>query len=74
MMNTVITKLSRAVPKALTELTTLGRTLKNRASDVLAYFDRPGTSNGPTEAICESGSGWSGTGRSGWMSVVSNRV
>ncbi|MBB5832493.1 ABC-type transport system substrate-binding protein [Brachybacterium aquaticum] len=27
-----------------------------------------------SEAICESGSGWSGTGRSGWMSVVSNRV
>ena len=35
----------------LTELTTLGRTLKKRAADVLAYFDRPGTSNGPTEAI-----------------------
>ncbi|OOL29375.1 hypothetical protein GQ85_26380 [Rhodococcus rhodochrous] len=31
--------------------TTLGRTLKKRAVDVLAYFDRPGTSNGPTEAI-----------------------
>jgi transposase len=30
---------------------TLGRTLKKRAVDVLAYFDRPGTSNGPTEAI-----------------------
>ena len=30
---------------------TLGRTLKQRADDVLAYFDRPGTSNGPTEAI-----------------------
>ena len=30
---------------------TLGRTLKKRADDVLAYFDRPGTSNGPTEAI-----------------------
>ncbi len=30
---------------------TLGRTLKRRAADVLAYFDRPGTSNGPTEAI-----------------------
>jgi transposase len=28
-----------------------GRTLKKRATDVLAYFDRPGTSNGPTEAI-----------------------
>ena len=26
-------------------------TLKRRANDVLAYFDRPGTSNGPTEAI-----------------------
>jgi len=35
----------------LTEAVTLGRTLKQRAADVLAYFDRPGTSNGPTEAI-----------------------
>ena len=25
--------------------------LGERAGDVLAYFDRPGTSNGPTEAI-----------------------
>jgi transposase len=33
------------------EVVTLGRTLKKRADDVLAYFDRPGTSNGPTEAI-----------------------
>jgi transposase len=40
-----------AVPAALTELITLGRTLKRRTGDVLAYFDRPGTSNGPTEAI-----------------------
>ena len=24
---------------------------QRRAADVLAYFDRPGTSNGPTEAI-----------------------
>jgi transposase len=39
------------VPKALTEVITLGRTLKKRAADVLAYFDRPGTSSGPTEAI-----------------------
>ncbi len=35
------------VPAALTEIITLGRTLKKRAADVLAYFDRPGTSNGP---------------------------
>jgi transposase len=39
------------VPAGLPELSRLGRTLKQRAADVLAYFDRPGTSNGPTEAI-----------------------
>ncbi len=39
------------MPTPLTELITLGRTLHRRAGDVLAYFDRPGTSNGPTEAI-----------------------
>jgi len=50
-MTEVIDSLSRAVPTALTELITLGRTLKKRAPDMLAYFDRPGTSNGPTEAI-----------------------
>jgi transposase len=41
----------QTVPAALVELVTLGRTLNKRAADVLAYFDRPGTSNGPTEAI-----------------------
>lgn len=50
-MASLIGSLSNGVPKALIELTTLGRTLKKRADDVLAYFDRPGTSNGPTEAI-----------------------
>ena len=39
------------VPRGLTELITLGRTLKRRAGDILAYFDHPHTSNGPTEAI-----------------------
>uniref|UniRef100_UPI0021B21A1B transposase n=1 Tax=Kocuria palustris TaxID=71999 RepID=UPI0021B21A1B len=33
------------------ELRKLGRTLTRRACDVLAYFDRPRTSNGPTEAV-----------------------
>ena len=47
----VIASLSRGVPKRLTELVSLGRTFKRRAADILAYFDRPGTSNGPTEAI-----------------------
>ena len=50
-MRTLIDALSSSVPSELTELITLGRTLKRRATDVLAYFTRPGTSNGPTEAI-----------------------
>jgi transposase len=51
LMVKLIESVSQGVPKTLTEVTTLGRTLKKRADDVLAYFDRPGTSNGPTEAI-----------------------
>ncbi len=51
LMVKLIASLSHGVPDALGELVTLGRTLKKRADDVLAYFDRPGTSNGPTEAI-----------------------
>jgi transposase len=51
LMSKLIESVSAGVPKALTEVITLGRTLKKRAADVLAYFDRPGTSNGPTEAI-----------------------
>ena len=50
-MSNLITSLTSGVPAALTELVTLGRTLSKRAEDVLAYFDRPGTSNGPTEAV-----------------------
>ena len=42
---------STRVPSSLTEIITLGRTLKRRATDILAYFDHPHTSNGPTEAI-----------------------
>ena len=51
LMSSLIDALGRGIPAALTELITLGRTLTKRAADVLAYFDRPGTSNGPTEAI-----------------------
>ncbi len=50
-MTAVIEAVSSAVPAALVELRKLGRTLNRRAADILAYFDRPGTSNGPTEAI-----------------------
>jgi transposase len=51
LMVQLIDSIGHSVPAALTELATLGRTLKKRSADVLAYFDRPGTSNGPTEAI-----------------------
>lgn len=51
LMVKLISDLGQGVPGALKEVITLGRTLKKRAVDVLAYFDRPGTSNGPTEAI-----------------------
>ena len=51
LMEKLIASVSSGVPTALIEVATLGRTLKKRAADVLAYFDRPGTSNGPTEAI-----------------------
>jgi transposase len=51
LMQQLIEAISSGVPTALSEVITLGRTLKRRAADVLAYFDRPGTSNGPTEAI-----------------------
>lgn len=47
----LIESLRTGVPAGLVELRRLGRTLNARKSDVLAYFDRPGTSNGPTEAI-----------------------
>lgn len=39
----LIDRLASGVPAALVEVRTLGRTLKQRAADVLAYFDRPGT-------------------------------
>lgn len=46
-----IARINRGVPDELPELRKLGRTMRQRAADMLAYFDRPGTSNGPTEAI-----------------------
>lgn len=51
LMTKLIESLSDGVPTALIEVIALGRTLKKRADDILAYFDNPGTSNGPTEAI-----------------------
>ena len=51
LMENLIQAIGSRVPGALAEVIVLGRTLKKRAADVLAYFDRPGTSNGPSEAL-----------------------
>ena len=51
LMTDLIGSISSGIPTTLVEIRRLGRTLKRRTADVLAYFDRPGTSNGPTEAI-----------------------
>ena len=52
LMQAEIDRLSDAgVPSSLTEIITLGRTLKRRSRDILAYFDHPHTTGGPTEAI-----------------------
>lgn len=51
MMKAVTDAVSSGVPTALTEIRRLGQTLTQRASDVLAFFDRPEILNGPTEAI-----------------------
>ena len=48
LMVELIESIGQGVPSVLAEIVTLGRTLEKRAVDVLAYFDRPGTSNGPT--------------------------
>ena len=51
-MQAEIACLSNAgVPRSLTEIVTLGRTHKRRDGDILAYFDHPHTTGGPTEAI-----------------------
>lgn len=57
------------VPRPLVESAELGRTPSKRAADVLACFDRPGTSNGPTEALPGVGQGYDGDR----LPVVSSR-
>ena len=44
----LIDSLKQAIPEGLEEIQTLAKTLTETASDILAYFDRPRTSNGPT--------------------------
>ncbi|WP_407060780.1 transposase [Brevibacterium aurantiacum] len=51
LLQAVIDALSSGLPTGFVELKRLGRTFKRRAADVLAFFTRPGTSNGPTESV-----------------------
>ena len=51
LMSALIRSISSGVPAGIQEIARLGRTLKRRSEDILAYFDHPGISNGPTEAI-----------------------
>lgn len=51
LMNRLIDTLTGTIPDELKELRSLRTTFQRRRADILAYFDHPGTSNGPTEAI-----------------------
>lgn len=50
-LDQLIEEIGTSVPKGLPELKKLGGTLRRRKSDVLAYFDHVGSSNGLAEAI-----------------------
>lgn len=50
-MTRLIANLQSGVPTGLEELHSLGQTMNRRRDDILAFFDHPGTSNGPTETI-----------------------
>src|SRR5699024_8115911 len=51
LMGRLIDTLASTIPDELNELCSLRTTFQRRRADILAYFDHPGTSNGPTEAI-----------------------
>ena len=48
LMQRLIDSLKQAIPNGPEEIQTLARTLISRSQDILAYFDHPRTSNGPT--------------------------
>ena len=51
LMTRLITSIHSGVPAGLEELRSLRQTMKRRRDDILTFFDHPGTSNGPTEAV-----------------------
>lgn len=47
-MQRLIRSLRQAIPDGLEDITALAKPLTSRSQDVLAYFDYPSSSNGPT--------------------------
>lgn len=47
----MIHDLAKILPQDLIEVRSLATTLTKRTTDILAYFDHVGSSNGPIEAI-----------------------
>jgi len=66
-MRPLIDCLRDGVPAPLTELRRLGRTLTQRAADVLAYFDRPAP---PTARLRTSTDAWSTCAAPPWASAT----
>ncbi|MFJ2620316.1 ISL3 family transposase [Glutamicibacter sp. NPDC087344] len=66
----LIAEIGTKVPKGLPELQKLGGTLWRRRTDILAYFDHIGSSNGPTEATA----GWNICGVSPWDSRIRRTI
>jgi len=66
-MHALIDCLRDGVPAPLTELRRLGRTLTQRAADVLAYFDRPAP---PTARLRTSTDAWSTCAAPPWASAT----
>lgn len=50
-MEQLIAEVSTNMPKGLPELNKLKGALRRRKTDILAYFDHAGSSNGPAEAL-----------------------
>ena len=51
LMQQLIDSLKQTIPDGLEEIQTLARTLTERASDILAYFDHPAPPTAPRQAI-----------------------
>ena len=68
-MTRLITSIHSGIPAGLEELRPLGHTMKHHHDDILAFFDHPSTSNGPTETVNRLLEHLRGTAR-GFRSII----